>query len=399
MSGLLSRVVACRAGTKVGPRRLAGVPPIVSVFPCFRGPYVVGLGCACLILCGSALAQSSPKAALLEQAGWQALSAGQVRTAADAFRQAAEADPKSARIRLGVGMAALLDRRDDDAEAAIEQALALDPKLTRARALLGQILRRRGDLPGAIRVYEAVVAEVPDDAGAAETLERWRREAELHDRMQLAVGNHFTISFEGPEEAALATEALAVLDRAYWRICDVFSAYPLTSVPVVLYSGEQFRDITRSPSWAAGAYDGTIRVPMRGALQNPRELERVLTHEFVHALIRSLAPSGVPVWLNEGLAAALEGGEPDAPDARPGAAAPIVPLGTLPATFGGLSGRDAQAAYATSGRAARRLLDDPGGFAVAALLRDLGEGVAFEAAFSHRMQRSFADFEAALAGQ
>ena len=46
--------------------------------------------------------------------------------------------------------------------------------------------------------------------------------------------------------------------------------------------------------------------------------------------------------------------------------------------------------------AAKRLLDEAGGAAIANLLRDLGEGVEFEAAFLHRIQRSLADFEASL---
>ena len=48
---------------------------------------------------------------------------------------------------------------------------------------------------------------------------------------------------------------------------------------------------------------------MRGALDNRKELDRVLSHEFTHALIRTLAPRGVPAWLNEGLATALETGD------------------------------------------------------------------------------------------
>ena len=56
-----------------------------------------------------------------------------------------------------------------------------------------------------------------------------------------------------------------------------------------------------------------------------------------------------------------------------------------------LSGRDAQVAYATSALAARRLLDEAGGAAVANLLRDLGDGVEFEdrlpAAQSHLVNR------------
>ena len=59
-----------------------------------------------------------------------------------------------------------------------------------------------------------------------------------------------------------------------------------------------------------------------------------------------------------------------------------------------MSGADAERAYATSALAARRLLDEAGGFAVANLLRDLGAGEPFDAAFLHRIQRSFTDFQA-----
>ncbi|HEY7292869.1 MAG TPA: tetratricopeptide repeat protein [Vicinamibacterales bacterium] len=341
-------------------------------------------------------AQIDPQTALLEREGWAALASGNARVAADAFRQALTADPKRARLHLGAAMAAALDRRDDDAMASCERALALDPSLVEGRALLGQLLYRRHDLTGAIRVYESLVADHPDDEvkrSVQPTLDRWQRELELHDRMQQAIGSHFTVSFEGPAEADLAERSLAVLDRAYWRVGQILSTYPSEPIAVVLYTSEQFRDITRSPSWAAGAYDGTIRVPVRGALDKPEELERVLSHEFTHALIRTLATSGVPTWLNEGLAVALETG--DAPDQKPSGNEPTVPLRLLSGGFGRLNARDAQLAYDASARGARRLLDEAGGMAVANLLRDLGEGVDFERAFAHRIQQSFADFDAA----
>ena len=68
----------------------------------------------------------------------------------------------------------------------------------------------------------------------------------------------------------MASQALESLTRAYWRICEIFGAFPPKSIPVVLYTREQFRDITRSPQWAAAAYDGIIRVPMRGAGEKAR---------------------------------------------------------------------------------------------------------------------------------
>jgi tetratricopeptide (TPR) repeat protein len=339
--------------------------------------------------------QIDPRTALLERAGWQDLASGDVSGAVLAFREAVAADPNNPRLHLGAAMAAALERRDADARAACEKALAIDPGLVQARALLGQLLYRSDDLAGAIRTYEALLAASPDEAtarAAQSTLERWRREAELHDRMQQAIGSHFTVAFEGPAEADVAAQAIESLDRAYWRIGQLLSVYPSEPISVMLYTTEQFRDITRSPAWAAGSYDGTIRVPMRGALDTPGELDRVLSHEFTHALIRTLARRGVPAWLNEGLATALEGGK--VPD-EPISGAPI-PLSRLSQGFGRLDGRQAQAAYATSARAARRLLDDAGGVAVANLLRDVGEGAPFAAAFEHRMQRSLADFERSL---
>jgi tetratricopeptide (TPR) repeat protein len=340
-------------------------------------------------------AQIDPRNAMLERSGWEALDAGHARDAAEAFREALASDPKNARLHLGAGMAASIERRDTDARDEFERAVELDPRLTQARALLGQVQYRLGDRLGAMRTYEALLKLTPDDREAQATLDRWQREGELQDRMQQAIGSHFTVSFEGPAEADLAAKALEVLDRAYWRIGQLLGSYPTEPVPVVLYTTEQFRDVTRAPGWAAGAYDGTIRVPMRGALDKEAELDRVLSHEFVHALVRNLAPHGVPTWLNEGLATALEG------DDLTWAAATVrinkpVPLRALQSGFGRFTGAQAQLAYATSALTARRLIDEAGGFAVANLLRDLGEGVDFDAAFLHRIQRTFADFQASL---
>ena len=338
-------------------------------------------------------AQIDPRSALIERGAWTALNAGQGRAAAEGFREALAGDPKNPRLHLGAGMAASLERRDADARDEFERALALDAKLMQARALLGQIQYRMGERELAVRTYETLVAMTPDDPEARATLDRWRREADLHDRMQQAVGSHFTVSFEGPAEAELAAETLVLLDRAYWRISQLLGSYPWAPIGVVLYTRDQFRDITRAPPWAAGAYDGVIRVPMRGALDKRSELDRVLSHEFTHALINTLAARGVPAWLNEGLATALETGSLEWAETL-ARGSPPVPLRALDSGFGRFSGAQAQLAYATSALAARRLLDEAGGFAVANLLRDLGHDVPFDAAFLHRIQRPFAEFQA-----
>ena len=333
---------------------------------------------------------------MLEQAGWRAITAGNYQAATDAFTEAAKLDPKNSLLWLGAGTAEFLQRHDPEARLHLQHAIDLEPKLTRARAQLAHVVKRQGDLVEAIRLYEIVAAEVPDDGAVRETLERWKRERDLHERMRLDVGDHFTVSFEGPEDAAMAAQAQASLNRAFWRICDVLGAFPITSIPVVLYSGEQFRDITRSPQWAAAAFDGTIRVPMRGAGEKGEDLDRVLAHEFAHALIRSLATRGLPTWLNEGLATALESDDLEWAKTRMAKVSQTPTLAVLSPPFARLSGAQAQIAYAASALAARRLLDEAGGAAIANLLRDLGAGVDFEAAFLHRIQKSLADFETSL---
>jgi hypothetical protein len=73
-------------------------------------------------------------------------------------------------------------------------------------------------------------------------------------------------------------------------------------------------------------------------------------------------------------------------------------LRSIERPFGQLARPEAEQAYTFSRFAVGRLLDEIGGAALANLLRDLGDGVAFEMAFERRAQRAFRDFEADLAG-
>src|SRR4051812_34322083 len=98
-----------------------------------RGPGTQSILAAILVMSlvprGSA-AQIDPRTAFLEKAGWDALTAGQAHTAAENFRSALAADPRNARLHLGAGIAAFLERRDADARTELERALALDPDLS-----------------------------------------------------------------------------------------------------------------------------------------------------------------------------------------------------------------------------------------------------------------------------
>src|SRR5256712_1495514 len=253
------------------------------------------------------LAESS--GAAVGRLGGEAIRAGQIAEASRLFHDAIAENAHDATLFLGAGLAAHLQGQEMEARTALEAAVRLNPKLTAASLLLGDISYRLGDLETAVRTYEAALEVEPNNAHIRERLESWRKEAALHNRFQQSLSPHFTVLFEGPAEQRLAAAAVDALEAAYWRIGTALLAYPSGILTVVLYTDEQFRDIKRSPAWAGGGFDGKIRVPMRGALNDPKQLEKVLAHEFTHALVKSMAPRGVPTWLEEGLAGVVGKGD------------------------------------------------------------------------------------------
>jgi tetratricopeptide (TPR) repeat protein len=351
-----------------------------------------------MLLTGIASAQGLPgtRAADAGHAGWDAVRAGRAADAAKAFAAAIDAEPRDPSLHLGAGLAAHLLGQPTAARHALERALALAPSYTAASLLLGEVLYRGSDLDGAIRVYEQALAHAPDHPQLTPRLAQWREEAALHERFFQSQGAHFTVLFEGPADEELARRAVEMLEAAYWRVGTALYTFPEGVITVVLYTQEQFRDITRSPDWAAAVYDGRIRVPMRGALQRPGELERVLAHEFTHALVRSLAPRGVPTWLNEGLAVVFEPGGLEWAQAQLSARGERLPHERLAAGFGRMSGGEARLAYAQSAAAVHHLIELAGTAALVALVQDLARGEPFPAAFERRALVPFDTFLAGL---
>jgi transposase len=324
--------------------------------------------------------------------GWDAIRDGRHDDAAAAFAAALDVEPRDPALHLGAGLAAHLLGQPTAAQHALERALDLAPSLTPASLLLGDILYRGSDIAGAIQVYEAALTLAPNDKTLIARLASLRREAAVHDGFMASHGAHFTVLFEGPADANVANHATTMLEAAYWRVSTALGIYPERTITVVLYTQEQFRDITRSPPWAAAAYDGRIRLPIRGAGADLHELDRVVTHEFTHALVQSVAPRGVPLWLHEGLAVMFE------PDGAAWSQDQLakekarLPLKRLAESFESLSGANARLAYAQSAAIVRALLDAAGPLALGALLQDLARGESFGAAFEQRFFQPFDGF-------
>jgi tetratricopeptide (TPR) repeat protein len=265
--------------------------------------------CVVLLMPAALHAQSARE---LNEAAWKLLHSGEAARASTLFAEALSYEPNHPVLLLGAGVAAHMQGRSKEATIALRRALELDPHLTPASILLGQIAYTDGDVTNAIKIYEKALTHAPNDAHLTTKLKAWRADAEASAGFTERRFDRFRVMFQGHADQALAARATEILESAFWRIGKALGAYPSEPVVVMLYTEQQFRDVTQAPTWAGGIYDGRIRVPGAGAAQSPQLFERVLVHELAHAMIATIAPRGVPTWLHEGLAQHFEGDDPAA---------------------------------------------------------------------------------------
>jgi tetratricopeptide (TPR) repeat protein len=287
--------------------------------------------------------------------------------------------------------------RNDEAEPWFERSLKADPGFVQSSIWLGELQYREGRIKEAVATYEAALARSPNTRELEARLQDWRKETALQDRFFETRGAHFSVLFEGPADEALARRIVERLETAYFAVGSALTAYPPKPISVVLYTTEQFRDITRLPEWTAAAYDGRIRVPVRGALDQMERLDRVLTHEYVHAVVAMLGGRNVPVWLNEGLATVFEPGGVETAERILERASGLPPLQALHGSFFRLSGADVAVAYALSAVAVQRMIDLRGAPAVVQLLQDVSRGARFADAFQQRISMRYEDFQMMVA--
>lgn len=331
----------------------------------------------------SALAQDQE---LPAPEAWAALDRGDAAKAAAIFREELDRSPRNAMLYYGAGYANFALGRSDAAISLLKHAIEYSPKFVSAMVLLAQVAYQSADLDLALRTMEKAAALAPRDRRIAQQLEQWRKESAVHESLEEKPGTHFNVLYEGSTDRALGTHVAAVLEAAYWRIGQTLSIYPSQTLNVILYTNRQFRDITRAPAWAGGGYDGRIRLPVGGALRSPKSLERVVTHEFVHAVIHTATSDNVPTWVNEGLASYLEGPDHSWATQALRATPELIRMEDLADGFGEFDGQTALVAYAES-LVAGQLLCERLGANVGTFLQMLGTGHSVDQALStHNVQ-------------
>jgi tetratricopeptide (TPR) repeat protein len=330
----------------------------------------------CLLLFSLTPLHGQSRVVELNDAGWKALRDGYQDKAAALFAEALTLRPNDPVLLMGSGVAAHERGDQKEAMARLSRAFELNPGLTIAAKLLGKIAADEGDVALAVRTYEKALKAAPDDADLATALNALRRDAETDRGFSELRFDRLRVIFEGPAEEAAAAQATRVFNSAFFRIGDMLGTYPSKTIVAVLYTEQQFRDITRAPQWSGGQYDGRIRIPVAGAAQKPELFEHVMTHELTHAVIAGIVRRGVPTWLNEGLAQYFDGSDPVGARRRMKAAGRFIPLKDLEHGFMQMGAAEARIAYDESLLAVGVLAERPG-FGWSRLLSRLSDGQSF----------------------
>lgn len=180
-------------------------------------------------------------------------------------------------------------------------------------------------------------------------LERWQREFAVESEFWQDMSIHFELSYDASHQD-LVNGYQDVLDRAeaaYADLRDFFGFDPVFDrgrrIRITLYRRANFTQVTGLASWAGGAFDGTVRLPVNDLATDLHQMSLLLRHELTHAFLDGARTHGaVPGWLNEGLAQYLSGEKTIVLErARKVLDGKLVPLAKLTGAFSSIG--DAQA--------------------------------------------------------
>jgi tetratricopeptide (TPR) repeat protein len=328
--------------------------------------------------------------------GSEQMKAGDYRAARDSFEQALRYNDSAFDGHLGLGIAFFQLHDEKYAERELTRAAEINPKEPTAYQFLGELYYGKDDLETAASYWEKAVALDPSATNIRARLERIRREHHAEKDFNRDVTSHFLIKYEGREKIETGRIVLRILEEAYGAVGRALSYYPDHEIQVILYSGQQYQEVTDAPGWSGGIYDGKIRIPIGGIEQETPGLRSLLYHEYTHAVVRAITPR-CPTWLNEGLAQYFEGREISGGQRetlrRLAAADKLPPLSGLEGSFMGLTGNQAMYAYLFSLSSVRYLIDSFGMYRVKSVLDELAANRDIRTAVNSGIMRSYEEFQ------
>jgi len=281
-------------------------------------------------------------------------------------------------------------------------ALRLAPTHVNSLLMLGDIYLKQDRRAPALEVLQRAKEAGAHGPELDRMLGQLSREVDAEWDFVELQSRHFRVSFGDGEDRRTVKLLLDALEDAYDVVGAKFNYRPDDRTPVVLYTQSDFHGVTQTPDWAGAAFDGRIKIPVRGLTADDPNLPRVLRHEYAHSAIAQISGGHCPVWLNEGLAVWAE--ENDDADhtgwaTRHVADKELFALAQLRDSFTTLPADRVEVAYAESYLAVRSLIDRYGARKIPAFLVALGRVHSVGEAFASVYPGDFSGFEQQLLRQ
>jgi len=333
---------------------------------------------------------------LYAASGWNAFSRKDLKTARGFFEEGLYYWAENPEAFRGLAFVAMETNQRDEAEGWIKEYLAAGGDRPEVYALQGRIAYEAERLDEALYYFRISLALDPNQPEIAAMVEKIGRENRVESGFDRRETRHFLIKYEGTELPEVSRVVELVCEEAYLVVGRKLGHYPESPVTVILYTDRQFQDVTRSPAWAEAIFDGKIRIPAKGLQERSDELERIVFHEYAHAVIHDLSRGRAPIWLHEGIAQQCEGIPVNlaAVARRVKTMGGPLPLPSVEGLFVTMPRRQAELAYIQSRLAAEYLGDNFGPYALRELLRDLGDGDATATAIRRVTGRDYATIDA-----
>jgi Peptidase MA superfamily/Tetratricopeptide repeat len=316
-------------------------------------------------------------------AGKQEFQSGKYAEARRYFESGMHYDPQNPAI---INFYAALLIRTGRAKEAIEyaaRAVRLAPDSPDALVVLGVAQYSSGKSKEAAESWKQSLALRPD-ASVQHLLDRANRELAAESNYSERETGHFTLRYEGAQSSdALRSQILSTLESAYAELSQDFGIEPRYSVQVILYTNKAFFDVTHAPSWTGALNDGKLRIPLQGLDSVTPDLARILKHELAHSFVNQITMGRCPLWLNEGIAQAMEPRSLTSNGATLGQLfrqEHEIPLNALEGSFASFSGSAAALAYDESLATVEYIRSTYGMSDILRLLERLGHGDSIESA-------------------
>jgi hypothetical protein len=180
-----------------------------------------------------------------------------------------------------------------------------------AHLLLGELYYLRQELDKAKESWERALRLAPSRQDVRQRLERLQREAPVEQGLARSDTYPFVVRFAEDQVPVDLGQLRQMLRDTYRLVGQQFDYFPDHPITVILYPEEKFEQVKGLSHQVAGLYDGKIRLPLKRqrvghGVSASEELQRVLWHEYTHALVHDLSRGECPLWLNEGLAGCQE---------------------------------------------------------------------------------------------